>query len=283
MLPLALLPVLLLAACAQPGTVEVTDQTDQGGARTNYRPDEVVLRIEHLGGFVSPRTLATRLPVVSVYGDGRVISDGPVILVYPGPALPNLLERRIGVTELNRLVAMAVEAGVGSETDYGTPPVTDLPETRFTVSTTDGVRTTTVYALEVDKGLTAEQVAARQKLRDLQNALTDLPTTLGADAAGEERPYEPTALAAVTSPYVGAEEGLEQPEIAWPGPALPGEPLGSLPDLRCLTVTGDDLAAVLEAAAGANTLTPWVWEGERWLVAFRPLLPDESSCADLHK
>jgi len=282
LLPFALLPVLLLAACAQPASPG-DGEADRGGARTNYRPDEVVLRIEHLGGFVPAQTLAARLPVVSVYGDGRVITEGPVIAIYPGPALPNLLERRIGATDLNRLVAIAVEAGVGSETDYGTPTVTDLPETRFTVSTTDGVLTTTVYALEVDEGLTADQIAARQKLRDLQSALTDLPGTLGPDAAGEERPYEPVALAAVTTPYAGSDEGLDQPEVAWPGPALPGEPLGSLPDLRCLTITGDDLAAVLEAAQAANTLTPWVSDGERWFVTFRPLLPDESTCADLYK
>ena len=282
MLPLALLPVLLLAACAQPSS---PGAADQAGARTNYRPDEVVLRIEHLGGFVPAQTIATRLPIVTIYGDGRVITEGPTILIYPGPALPNILERRIGAADLSKLVDLAVAAGVGAQVDYGTPGFPDLPETRFTVATTDGVRTSTVYALDIDEGLTAEQVAARQKLRDLQAALTDLPATLGAEAAGEERPYEPVALAAVTSPYVSPEEGpdLAQPELAWPGPALPGEPLGSLPDLRCVTVTGDDLAAVLEAAAGANTLTPWVWEGERWFVAFRPLLPDESTCADLHK
>jgi hypothetical protein len=280
LLPLALLPVLLLAACAQPAS---PGATGQGGARTNYRPDEVVLRIEHLGGFVPAQTLAARLPVVTVYGDGRVITEGPVIAIYPGPALPNILERRISAADMNRLVTMAVDAGVGADIDYGTPWVTDVPDTKFTVSTTDGVLTSTVYALDMDEGLTAAQIAARQKLRDLRDALTDLPGTLGADAAGEERPYEPVALAAVTSPYVDPDDGLDQPEIAWPGPALPGEPLGSLPDLRCVTVSGDDLAAVLEAAAGATTLTPWVWEGERWFVTFRPLLPEESTCADLYE
>lgn len=280
LLPLALLPVLLLAACAQPAS---PGATDQGGARTNYRPDEVVLRIEYVGGFVAVQTLAARLPLVTVYGDGRVITEGPVIAIYPGPALPNLLERRIGTADLNRLVAMAVEAGVGADIDYGTPSVTDVPETKFTVSTTDGVLTSTVYALGMDDGLTAAQIEARQKLRDLQDALTDLPGTLGADAVGEERPYEPVALAAVTSPFVASDDGLDQPAVAWPGPALPGEPLGSLPDLRCVTVTGDELAAVLEAAGEANTLTPWEWEGEQWFVTFRPLLPDESTCADLYK
>jgi hypothetical protein len=282
LIPLGLLlPALLLAACAQqpssPGS------PDRGGARTNYTPDEVVLRIEYVGGFVPVQTLATRLPIVTVYGDGRVITEGPVIAIYPGPALPNLVERRISAAGLNRLVTMAVEAGVGDDVDYGTPPVADVPETRFTVSTTKGVQTSQVFALGFDDGLTAAQKAARQKLRDLQDALIDLPLTLGDEAAGEERPYEPVALAAVTYPYVATEDDLAQPEAAWPGPALPGEPVGTLPDLRCVTVTGDELAAVLAAARDANQLTPWVWEGEQWSVTFRPLLPDEDSCADLYR
>lgn len=281
LLPLGLLlPALLLAACAQqpasPGST-----SDQGGARTNYTPDEVVLRIEYLGGFVPVQTLAARLPIVTVYGDGRVITEGPVIAIYPGPARPNILERRIGAADMNRLVSMAVDAGVGADIDYGMPPVADVPDTKFTVSTTDGVLTSQVFALDFDGGLTDQQVEARQKLRDLQAALTDLPGTLGADAAGEEKPYEPVALAALTYPYVDPEDGLTQPEATWPGPALPGEPLGSRPDLRCVTVTGDDLAVVLEAAEAANTMTPWVSDGERWFVTFRPLLPDESTCADL--
>src|SRR5262245_38353160 len=102
LIPLVLLPVLLLAACAQqpasPGS------SDQGGARTDYAPDEVVLRVEYIGGFVAVQTLATRLPFLTVYGDGRVITEGPQILIYPGPALPNVLERRIGAGDLNRLV-----------------------------------------------------------------------------------------------------------------------------------------------------------------------------------
>jgi hypothetical protein len=39
---------------------------------------------------------------------------------------------------------------------------------------------------------------------------------------------------------------------------------------------------VLEAARGGNASTPWVTgDGSRWSVAFRPLLPDETGCADL--
>jgi hypothetical protein len=280
-IPLLLLfPALLLAACAQ-ALPDSSDSSDEGGARTNYGPDEVVLRVEYVGGFVPIQVLATQLPIVSVYGDGRVITEGPQILIFPGPALPNVLERLISAPDLNRLVTMAVNAGVGSDADYGTPPVADVPSTRFTVATDQGVLTTEVNAIDFHEGLSDQQVAARQKLIDLRNALTDLPGTLGAEAAGEERAYEPAALAAVTSPFNQLEDAPAQPEVAWPGPALPGDPLGNFAELRCVTVTGGDVAAVLGAAAQANQLTPWVSEGQRWFITFRPLLPEESSCADL--
>jgi hypothetical protein len=277
---LLLFPGLLLAACAQ-ALPDSSGSSDQGGARTNYAPDEVVLRIEHVGGFVPVQVVATRLPLVSIYGDGRVITEGPQILIYPGPALPNVLERLISAPDLNRLVTMAVEAGVGSDTDYGTPGVADVPSTKFTVSTDEGVLTTEVMALDFTEALSNEQIAARQKLIDLQAALTDLPATLGADAAGEEKAYEPKTLAAVTSPVFEPEDGLTQTEMTWPGPALPGDPLGDFGDLRCVAVTGADVATVLDAAAQANQLTPWVSESQQWFVTFRPLLPEESTCADL--
>ena len=39
---------------------------------------------------------------------------------------------------------------------------------------------------------------------------------------------------------------------------------------------------MLDAAAAANAATPWVTpDGTRWSVLLRPLLPDESGCADL--
>jgi hypothetical protein len=48
-----------------------------------------------------------------------------------------------------------------------------------------------------------------------------------------------------------------------------------------MTITGTNAAAVLDAAASANVRTPWISDGRRWLVGFRPLLPDEASCENL--
>jgi hypothetical protein len=131
-------------------------------------------------------------------------------------------------------------------------------------------------------------VAARAELRGFLDALTDLPGTLGTDAVSDVVAYEPTAVAALVRPWPatdGADDGEPdpaQPEARWPGPALPGDPVGPLPDLGCVTATGDQAADVAAAARAATSLTPWVTDdGARWSVTFRPLLPHESGCADL--
>ena len=57
--------------------------------------------------------------------------------------------------------------------------------------------------------------------------------------------------------------------------------MGGPLDVGCVVATGEQASAVLAAARPANAATPWVSGGTRWSVAFRPLLPDESGCADL--
>ncbi len=276
------LPILTLAACAQPGT-QGPGGSPSGPDVTNYAPDEVVLRVEYVDGFVPVQHIVTSLPLITVYGDGRVITEGPMIEIYPAPAMPNVLVRTIPHAAVDQLVRLAIDAGVGSGADYGQPPIADAPSTQVTVLTDEGALVSRANALGMDEhGVTEAQAANRRQLQGLVDKLTDLSALPGADA-GEEQSYEPTALAAVSWPFVDpeSEDVPEQPEIAWPGPALPGDELTNFGGLNCLIVSGAELPAVLEAAAGANVLTPWVSDGQRWSVAFRPLLPEESTCADL--
>lgn len=279
--------LLLLGACAT---------ADAGGSPPGAgepglpgAPDELVLQVSFTGGFVTPEMLAGRLPIVSVYADGRVVTEGPVIAIYPGPAWPNVQVQEIDRAAVHTLVEHARAAGVTDTGDLGTPPVADVPSTRFVLATATETTVREVYALsEVGDpegtGLTAEQLAARAELRGFLDELTDLPGTLGPDAVSPAVAYEPTAVAALVRPWTapGDEPELPQPEAPWPGPALPGEPVGPLPDLGCVTATGQQAEAVVTAARAANGLTPWVTgDGARWSVTFRPLLPHESGCADL--
>ena len=277
--PAVAVAVLLgLAACAEQGGAATP-----APATTSVVPaaaEGLVLRVEYTGGFITPSVLVSRLPIVSVYADGQVITEGPVPAIYPGPALPNVQVQTIEAGEVQDLVDQAMAAGVADTFDLGMPPIADAASTRFTVVTASDTFVREAYALfetpVEGSGLTAEQEAARAKLSELLTSLTD--SGLGADSQG----YEAEAVAAVASPWIDPEDGLEQPEVAWPGPALPGEPTGGLPDVSCVTATGDQAQDLLEAAASANGSTPWVTpDGSRWSVVLRPLLPDESGCADL--
>ncbi len=250
----------------------------------SYAADQLALRVEYVDGFVAPVSRATRLPIVSVYGDGRVITEGPVPAIYPGPALPNVLVRSIDPSDVRRLAARMVAAGVGQPLDVGQPGVADAPSTRFTVLTAGGKAVTSVNALNEESGvgLSATQRANRHRLSDLLAALTDLPRTLGAGAVGPQHTYVPTALAAVASAWTDPGAGLPVPPAKqWPGPPLPGASLGTGYQVGCVSMTGDAATAVLAAAASANAATPWLSGGQQWSVWLRPLLPDESSCTDL--
>jgi hypothetical protein len=271
--------LLLIAACARSdGFAEATEPVEP------YPADGLVVRVEHTGGMVTPAMLVTRLPLVSVYADGRVISPGPQLLSYPPPALPNLQEQRIDAAGVRTLVDLARAAGIGGPAiDYGQPPIADAVATRFTVRTNEGSQIVEVYALgdaaTAQDGLTAEQVRARAALTGFLSALTDLPATLDDQAVRATQAYVPTAIAAVATPWAGDPQMPSPPAIAWPGPALPGDTAG--PNTPCVTVTGDAVARTLAAARPAKSTTPWTSAGERWRVDFRPLLPDEANCADL--
>ena len=272
----ALTLALGLAACAERGGTggpgELPDASEPAAT------EGLVLRVEHTGGFVTPSMLAGRLPMVSVYADGRVITEGPVPAIYPGPALPNLQVAELDPAGVQDLVDRALAAGVGETYDLGMPPVADATSTRFTVVTAEDTYVREAYALwetTEGSGLTADQVAAREELGDLLDALTDPAASAGTS-------YEAEAVAAIASPWVDPGDGLVQPELPWAGPALPGEPTGGPPDVTCVTATGAEAQALLEAAAAGNAATPWVTgDGARWSVTFRPLLPDETGCADL--
>lgn len=272
---------LALAGCAEPGGGSgspgtSSPATSSPAAELPDDGDALVLRVAQGGGFAPIDADLAGVPLVSVYRDGRVLSNGPVVAIYPAPAWPNIQVNRVDDATLTELVQAAQDAGVAGDADLGEPQIADARTTTITLSTADGTSTRDVYALTEavgDPSLTDEQTAARQALGDLVDQLTDLTAT---EALG---PYTPTAVAALARTYVPGDPALTRDPVTWPGPALPGEAVGA--DTGCTVATGDQAAAVTTAAQAADTLTPWVDGGATWSVSFRPLLPDETGCADL--
>jgi hypothetical protein len=288
--------VLGLAACAeQPGSGSSSpDGSAPPRAELPADPASLVLRVEYVGGLVRADAALGRAPSYSLYADGRLITDGPVAAIYPGPALPSLQVQTLDYATVQDLADRAMAAGVAEDSDLGSPPVADAQSTRFTLGAADGTHVREVYALteyvagggDLASGLTTEQLAGRARLRDLVSALDDLGQQRPPEGQTPVEPYVAQSVAAIVRPWAAPEgdiaQGLTPEPVPWPGPALPGEPAGGPPGQGCVTATGDQAAAVLAAARSATTLTPWSTpDGARWSVTFRPLLPDESGCADL--
>jgi hypothetical protein len=286
---------LVLAGCAAPGAGAGPAPGGPPAGTTTAGPTAgtgaPVLQVRRFGGLLPPAYGLAAVPAITVWADGRVIGEGPEPAIGPGPALPNLLERRIPSAQVRDMVDRAVAAGATGHADLGRPGIADATTTRIAVTTPRGTAVRDVYALQEGvpapgspgpSGLTPEQGAARARLAAFVDRLTSGDQTPGAGPlAGEWRPHAADRVAAVAGPRV-ADPRLRGAEARpWPGPALPGTPVGTT-GADCVLASGPQARAVLDAARTASAGTPWTTaDGREWQVLLRPLLPSESGCADL--
>jgi len=249
--------------------------------------NDLVIRYEELGGFVAPQALLTRYPIVSIYGDGRVITEGPVPAIFPGPALPNLQASTLTETGLQRLLAISGDDGLlGPDASYDATNVADASAARFTVVADGATHTIGAYALGMDDpNLEADATAARAKLRAFAAALGDLQTSVGAENVGQDTSFAWDSIAvyvAEGAPEPG-DPNLARKPIAWPLStplATFGEPAtaGTINAGRCGVVSGADADRLRPLLADATQITPWTSAGSSYSLTFHPLLPDQTTC-----
>lgn len=249
--------------------------------------DELVLRVETVGGLVPPEVALRELPELSLFGDGRLIVPGPQIAIYPGPALPNLLQRSASEEGTQAILAAASDAGLlGPDRHFDAPGIADLPTTSFTVVAEGTRHEISAYGLGFEgptsPPLSDQDLAARRALADLHAKLGNPDAWLPQGSLGPEASYPFDELRVYAQRYeLAPEPGLEQEERLWPlhePLAAFGEPDRRFPDFRCGVVRDDGLERLLPDAQAANELTPWTNGGARYRLIFRPLLPDEHGC-----
>ena len=262
---------LLGAGCAGAGAVHAGIDHPTGS-------NDLVLRIDLEGGFIAPQAQLRRVPVLGLYGDGRLIVPGPQIEIYPGPALPNLQVRTVSEDGIQAILAAARDAGLlGPDRRYDNGRIADAPTTTFTVVTEGSRHVVSVYALGMEAPGDSFP-SDRSALAAFQGKLSDLQSWLPAGSLGREEPFRPNELRVFVLPYQ-PQEDLPQRVMDWPAGSFGGFlRVIDLTDVRCGTVSGSALPAVLSAAGSANELTRWRADGRLWTVVFRPLLPDESGC-----
>lgn len=297
-LPVGIAAVALtLASCASLGDSGGDDGLVSGsGTDDSGAP---LLQVVQSGGFVPMGWDFSRVPELTVYGDGRAINHGPQIEIWPAPALPNLVLSDLSDDDVAALVEAARDAGLLSDPpDYGQPPVADAPTTYVTL-TVDGE--TYVHAApalgigdgtgvdgdealgDPENGLSEEAREGRVALAGFiaeANELVATATTSGAyDIAAFGVMARPAAEDTVPDDTVEDPElidpAVERQVITWPLEL-------SLADAsECVVVDGDDAATLLQTLGAANVATLYEQAGVRYDTFFRPLLPHESGCDDL--
>lgn len=250
--------------------------------------DELVLQITNTGGFVPQEYLLSQLPVASLYGDGRLIVEGPQIAIFPPPALPNLLVTRLNAEGMQTILARAEGVGLlnGDQVyDDLTSVVTDVGYTNFYTNAGGATSLVSVYALgfEDDSVPSEHQELFRELASFLDFVLAASTSMPGSSIDEPQAPYRfeqlrvysmPVTEEVPGDPEVGAEE------VAWPL-STPLSELGEparLEGTRCFVIEGADLQTLLPYLEAANTETRWESDGQLYVLFVRPLLPDEHGC-----
>ena len=246
--------------------------------------DKLILRLSIDGGFVAPGYLLIRMPIVALYGDGRVIVGGPMIEIYPGPLLPNLRQLLVTPVEIQKILAAADAAGLlGPDASYDATNIADGSTSVFTTIVDGKTHTIGAYALsESGTNEDAGVAAARAKLLDFGNKITDLSKFLGRILSDAEA-YTPTEMRVFVGPIFGDDPNFPNPQVVtWPLTVNPKSGQETThPGVTCLAISGADLTAFLKVATGANALTIWSAPSGRFSVSVRPLYPEESGCVGM--
>jgi hypothetical protein len=273
--------LLLVAAVATACVGTAGAAAPSASPSPNPPSDKVVFRVDADGGFVPPGFLLRRLPLVVVYADGRVVTPGPMIEIWPAPLVPALQVRTLTPEALARLIDLAGAKGLTSDAHYDFMAISDATTTVLTVTVDGKTATVSAYALneapdDAAPGMTAEERQGRANLSAFLDALLAVPEGEWAD---EGSILEPEAIRVYATPYV-PDPAADWQSVEWPldDLATAGDELENGMGYRCQVIEGDDLAEVMPLLEGANEQTPFRSGGADYTLIVRPLLPGESGC-----
>jgi hypothetical protein len=253
-------------------------------------PQGFVLRAEIVQA-LPPDSTFTWLPVALVTADGRLIASGPVDAMFPGPLLPNLLERSMTQAGWLAIVNAARQAGLldGKTTfSNGDPaPGSALAHLRMVVDgkaydLTGDPAIPPCVAPGCPRGERGSQLAFAQ----FWLQLSDLAGWIGPEL-GNERAFTPSGYAILVGPPMD-DQGLNPAAFTWPlGKKLAGfgAPIAAGDGRRCGVVAGADAATLQPLFQQARQNARWLDDGDSgagYGLVVRPLLPgDGDLCAAL--
>lgn len=231
------------------------------------------MRIELTGGMLPP--WMTLNPTVVLYADGRLITEGPQIELYPGPALPNLVVTVLTPEGVAQVLEWAADAGLQGEDRFLGQLMPDAPVTIFTVVRGDDVHITTVTDLSAPDA----EIAAVARFQDV---LLGIFQWLPNEIISEGEPYRWDRLQILAAPADPAQQPDPQLTTISEWPLQDLATVGILIDEggghRCAVVEGAELDMLRPALATANELTLWRSVGAIYSVQLHPLLPGDPPC-----
>lgn len=262
LLTVALMAV--LAACA----------TGSGGDDLIAGPDQVLLTVTSEGGFIPPEFNLERMPRYVLMGDGTLYYQGPTILIFPGPLLPNVgvvtlsPDRLADVLELVRELELPDIDEVID--DSGAQLVADADTTFVTYYDPEGgTHRIGVYALGMGDGPgSVTKVLVSELIQELDQAAGEgPPLDFVAErlqvAAGTALEFDPGMSVEKPWPLETSFTEMEDWGFGW----------------RCTEVAGPQVADLMAIFAEANQATHWVDGEGAYSIKARPLLPGEVACA----
>lgn len=124
-----------------------------GGVEIPTDPDSPVLQVRSEGGFTTPEMNLGRGPTYTLMADGRLIFEGPIIAIYPGPLLPNYQMTRVTEQQMEEILTLVGEIGLpdmASELDDSAiSSVADATTEVVSYWDEDGLHQYSVYALGI--------------------------------------------------------------------------------------------------------------------------------------
>lgn len=252
---IALVASALLAGC---GTAAPSRSAPSASAAEKADPasaDTLLLRWRLTGGFAGIGGQGAP-PDFSLYGDGRAI-----VPEKGNPA--SLREYRLKPEVVRRLTAEARAAGLERSRRMDQPGgIADA----FTLVITFGSAQTFIVYPEARKDPPV------QLWRRLD------PTRWAAsDQAAPAKPYTPARMAVLAGPAPVSGDRMKTAQ--WPLPPLDRGTPGLAG--RCQVAGGGDASTAIRLSRTATPDTRWRSGDTLYSVRFRPMLPDEHTCADL--
>ena len=247
------------------------DDTGTDGIEHPSGADDVVLQISSMGGFVPVDYDFAALPSLLVTGDGRVIQQGPQIEIYPGPLLPNVLQRTVSEAGIQALLHLADDHDLFRDIDYeDATNIADAPFTIVTISANGGTYEHSAYALGLG-GDGTETAEARAQLASFVEQANDVVTAAGADTLGPEEPFDATSYLIRAHVADASAVELEPTLVDWPADA----PVRLADASECATLPVEPFADLF---ASANQLTWYVEDGITYQLVVKPQLPGVPAC-----